>query len=87
MGEYSHRYSVTDLLLQLKWDSLESRGVVFQLKHVHKMLINQVGLDPNTVFSPGTYPMTRNSISFKIMPHFRRVDVIRFSFFHSIIPV
>ena len=87
MGDYRYRSSVTDLLFKLKWDSLESRRLLFQLKYVHKMFTNQVALDPNIFFSPGTYLSSRNSNSFKIMPKFGRVDVVKFSFFYSIIPV
>ena len=50
MGEYCQRSSVTDLLHQLKWDSLESLRLPFQLKYVHKMFTNQVALDPNVFF-------------------------------------
>ena len=87
MGDYWYRSSVTDLLFKLKWDSLESRRLLFQLKYVHKMFTNQVALDPNIFFSPGTYLSSRDSNSFKIMPKFGRVDVVKFSFFYSIIPV
>ena len=78
---------MTDLLQQLKWDSLESRRLLFQLKYVNKMFTNQVALDPNVFFSPATCSMTRNSNSLKIMPKFGRVDAVRFSFFYSIVSV
>ena len=87
MGEYRQRSRMTDLLQQLKWDSLESRRLLFQLKYVHKMFTNQVALDPNVFFSPATFSITRNSNSLKIIPKFGRVDTVRFSFFYSIISV
>ena len=86
MGDYRYRSSVTDLLFKLKWDSLESHRLLFQLKYIHEIFTNLVALDPNIFFSPGTYLSSRNS-NFKIMPKFGRVDVVKFSFFYSIIPV
>ena len=87
MGDYRYGSSVTDLLSKLKWDSLESCRLPFQLKYIHKMFTNQVALDPNTFFSPGTYLSSRNSNSLKIMTKFGRLDVVKSSFFYSIIPV
>ena len=84
MGEYRQRSSVTDLLQQLKWDSLESRRLLFQLKYVHKitdMFTNQVDLDPNVFFSPATCSMTRNSNSLKIIPKFGGLMLLGFHFF------
>ena len=78
---------MTDLLQQLKWDSLESRRLLFQLKYVHKMFTNQVALVPNVFFSPATCSMTRNSNSLKILLKFGRVDAVRFSFLYSIVSV
>ena len=86
MGDYRQRSSVTELLLHLKWDTLESRRLLFQLKYVHKMFTNQVALNPFKYFSMASYRRTRNSNSKKIMPKFGRVDVVKFSFFFSIIP-
>ena len=86
MGDYRQRSSVTELLLHLKWDTLESRRLLFQLKYVHKMFTNQVALNPFNYFSMESYRRTRNSNSKKIMPKFGRVDVVKFSFFFSIIP-
>ena len=78
---------MTDLFQQLKWDSLESRRLLFQLKYVHKMFTNQVALDPNVFFPPATCSMTRDSNSLKILPKFGRVDAVRFSFLYSIVSV
>ena len=87
MGDYRQRSSVTELLLHLKWDSLELRRSLFQLKYVHKMFTNQVALKPLDFFSLAAFRMTRGSHSKKIMPKFGRVDAVKFSFFFSIIPI
>ena len=85
MGDYRQRSSATELLLHLKWDTLESRRLLFQLKYVHKMFTNQVALNPFKYFSMASY--RRNSNAKKIMPKFGRVDVVQSSFFFSIIPI
>ena len=87
MGDYRQRSSVTELLLHLKWDSLELRRSLFQLKYVHKMFTNQVALKPLDFFSLAAFRMTRGSHSKKIMSKFGRVDAVKFSFFFSIIPI
>ena len=87
MGDYRQRSSVTDLLSHLKWDSLESRRLLFQLKYVHKMFTNQVALKPLDYFSMAAFRTTRASHSKKIMPKFGRVDAVKFSFFFSVIPI
>ena len=86
-GDYRQRSSVTDLLSHLKWDSLESRRLLFQLKYVHKMFTNQVALKPLDYFSMAAFRTTRASHSKKIMPKFGRVDAVKFSFFFSVIPI
>ena len=87
MGDYRQRSSVTDLLSHLKWESLESRRLLFQLKYVHKMFTNQVALTPLNYFSLAAFRTTRASHSKKIMPKFGRIDAVKFSFFFSVIPI
>ena len=87
MGDYRQRSNVTDLLSYLKWDSLESRRVLFQLKCVHKIFTNQVAFKHLDYFSMAAFGMTRASYSKKIMPKFGRVDAVKYSFFFSVIPI
>ena len=63
MGDYRQRSSVIDLLSHLKWDSLESRRLLFQLKYVHKMFTSQVALKSLDYFSMAAFTTTRNSHS------------------------
>ena len=84
-GDYHQRSSVTEILLHLKWDTLESRRLLFQLKYVHRMLTNQVALKPFNCFPMVPCRTTRNSNSRKIRLNFGRVEAVIFSFFFSII--
>ena len=87
MGDYRQRSSVAELLSHLKWDSLESCRLLFQLKYVHKIFTKQVALKPLDYFSIAAFRTTRASHSEEIMPKFGRVDAVRFSFFFSVIPI
>ena len=79
MGDFRQWSSVTDLLSHLKWASLESRRLLFQLKYIQKMSTNQVALKPLDYFSMAAFRTTRFLHSKKIMPTFGRVDVVKFS--------
>ena len=45
-NDYRQTSSVTAMLKELKWDNLESRRTLFQLKYVHKMFTSQVAINP-----------------------------------------
>ena len=87
MGDYCQRSGVPDLLSHLKWDSLESHRLLFQLKYIHKMCTNQVALKPLDYFSMAAFRMTRASHSTTLMPKFGRFAAVKFSFFFSVIPI
>ena len=86
-NDYQQTASVTAMLKELNWDTLESRRTRFQLKYVHKMLSNQVALNPFDYFEKNTYSSLRNSHSKKLTLKFARVDVVKNSFFYSIVPL
>jgi len=86
-NDYRQTASVTAMLKELNWDTLESRRTRFQLKYVHKMLSNQVALNPSDYFEKNTYSSLRNSHSKKLTLKFARVDVVKNSFFYSIVPL
>ena len=86
-NDYQQTSSVTAMLKELKWDTLESRGTLFQLKYVHKMFTNQVALNSFDYFERNTYSSLRNSHSKKLALKFARVNVVKNSFFYSIVPL
>ena len=69
LGDYRQRSSVTGFLLHLKWDLLESRRQLFNLKYVRKIFSNQVALKPLDYFSVAAY-RTRNFHSLVILSLF-----------------
>ena len=86
-NDYRQTSSVTAMLKELKWDTLESRRTLFQLKYVHKMFTSQVALNPFDYFERNTYSGLRNSHSKKLALKFARVNVVKNSFFYSIVPL
>ena len=79
--------SVNAMLKELNWETLDSRWARFQLKYVHKMLSNQVALNPFDYFERNTYSHLRSSSAKKLALKFAHVDVVKNSFFHSIVPL
>ena len=69
------------------WDTLESRRTLFQLKYVHKMFSSQVALHPFDYFERNMYIGLRNSHSKKLPLKFARIDVVKNSFFFSVVPI
>ena len=75
------------MLKELNWDTLESRRTLFQLKYVHKKFSSQVALHPFDYFERNMYSGLRNSHSKKLALKFARVDVVKNSFFFSVVPI
>ena len=51
------------------------------------MFSNQVGLKPFDYFESNTYNTLRNNHSKKLALKFARVDVVKNSFFYSVVPI
>ena len=64
-NDYRQVSSVTAMLKELNWDTLESRRTLFQLKYDHKMFFSQVALHPFDYFERNIYSGLRNSHSKK----------------------
>ena len=76
-NDYRRTSSVNAMLKELNWDTLDSIRTRFQLKYVHKMLSNQVALNPFDYFERNTYSRFRNSHSKKLALKYARVDVVK----------
>ena len=85
-NNYIRRSSVADKLQCLNWETMESTRTRLQLKFLRKMVINQVALKLSDYFQINHCRNQRNSHSQKLMPKFARVDVVKNSFFHCVIP-
>ena len=83
--DYHQTYSVTAMLKELKWDTLESRRTLFHLKFGHKMFTSQVALNRYDYVERSTYSSLRNSHLKKLTLKFARVNVVKNSFFYSIV--
>ena len=83
INDYWRASSVTAMLKELNLDTLESRRTLFQLKYVS----SQVALHPFDYFERNMYSGLRNSHSKKLALKFARVDVVKNSFFFSVVPI
>ena len=70
---------------ELNWETLDSRRTCFQLKYIHKMLSNQIALNPFDYFARNTYSYLNNSNSKKLALKFACIDIVKNSFFYSIV--
>ena len=62
-NDYRQTSSVSAMLKNLNWETLEKRRTLCQLKYVHKMFSNQVGLKPVDYFESNTYMMMMMLVS------------------------
>ena len=73
--------SVTDMLSDLKWDTLETRRKKSRLTLTYKLSHNLVDINTEEHLIPNSEKRTRNSHAFKYrMPKVSK-DVFKFSFF------
>jgi len=86
-NDYRQASIVTAMLKELNWDTLESRRKLFQLKYVHKMFSSNVSVHPFDYFERNMYSGLRNFHSKKLALKFARVDVVKNSFFFSVVPL
>ena len=86
-NDYKRTSSVTAMLKELNWETLDSRRTRFQLKYFHKILSNLAALNPFDYFERNSYSPLRNSHSKKFALKFAQVDVVNSSFFYSIVPL
>ena len=73
--------SVTDMISDLKWDTLETRRKKNRLTLMYKLSHNLVDINTEEHLIPNSEKRTRNSHAFKYrMPKVSK-DVFKFSFF------
>ena len=77
--------SVIATLKNLIWETVEKRRTLFQLKYVHKMFPNRVGLKPFDYFESNTNSTLQNNHSNKLALKFASVDIVKNSFFYSVV--
>ena len=86
-NDYWQASSVTALLNELNWDTLESTRTLFQLKYVHKMFSSHVAVHPFDYLGRNMYNGLINSYSKQLALKFARVDIVKkacsFSLFYK----
>ena len=80
-GDYSRQSSVTQMLSNLKWNTLESRRQKNRLAMLYKIQHNMVSINADTYLSYSTERRTRKINTAQIKIPFARTDTYKNSFF------
>ena len=81
LQNFSKTASVTDMLSDLKWDTLETRRKKNRLTLMYKLSHNLVDISTDDHLIPNSEKRTRNSHAFKYRVPEVSKDVFKFSFF------
>ncbi|MEW8542121.1 MAG: reverse transcriptase domain-containing protein, partial [Candidatus Thiodiazotropha sp.] len=85
-NRYHNTSSVTDMLQDLNWESLESRRTKMQLTMLYKIINDLVDIPPSAYLTPAS-TRTRAHHSKKLRQYSTRTDAFKFSFFPRTIPL
>ena len=85
-NRYHNTSSVTDMLQDLNWETLESRRTKLQLVMIYKIMNDLVDIPADTYLTPAT-TRTRAIHSKKLRQYPTRTDTFKYSFFPRTIPV
>ena len=85
-NRYHNTSSVTDMLQDLNWETLESRRTKLQLVMIYKIMNDLVDIPADTYLTPAT-SRTRAIHSKKLRQYPTRTDTFKYSFFPRTIPV
>ena len=84
-GRYHNQSSVTDMLTDLEWETLESRRTKQQLTIVYKIVNNLIDIHPEQYLTPARSSLRANHRH--KFNHFQTSsDTFKFSFFPRSIP-
>ncbi|XP_071491796.1 uncharacterized protein [Diadema antillarum] len=83
MNDYKQQSSVSQMLKDLEWDTLENRRRISRLQLLFKVMNGEVGIDPNVYIRVNDKGgrMTRGN-SRRIQRTLTKKDVHKYSFFH-----
>ena len=85
-NRYHNTSSVTDMLQNLNWETLESRRTKLQLVMIYKIMNDLVDIPSDAYLTPTT-TRTRVIHSKKLLQYPTRRDTFKYSFFPRTIPV
>ena len=84
-NRYRNMSSVTDMLEELNWESLESRRTKIQLTLLYKIMNSMVDI-PTSPYVTQASARTRSSHTMKLRQISSRTDAYKYSFFPRTIP-
>ena len=84
--EYDRLASVSALLAELSWDTLETRRTKIQLTLLYKIVNNEVDIPLEPYLKPANR-RTRSNHKHKFLQYSCNTDCLKFSFFPRIIPI
>ena len=84
-NRYRNMSSVTDMLEELNWESLESRRTKIQLTLLYKIMNGMVDI-PTSPYVTQASARTRSSHTMKLRQISSRTDACKYSFFPRTIP-
>ena len=84
-NRYRNMSSVTDMLEELNWESLESRRTKIQLTLLYKIMNGMVDI-PTSPYVTQASARTRSSHTMKLRQISSRTDAYKYSFFPRTIP-
>ena len=85
-SRYGRVDSVTDMIRELEWESLESRRIKTQLTYLYKIIHNHIDIPPDPYIQPG-HSRTRSNHSYKFQHISASTNSYKFSFFPHTIPI
>lgn len=80
-SKYGRGTSVTKLMQDNEFQTLQSRRQLLRLKFLYSLINNKLGLDPSHYVTPLSTRQTRHSHVLSLTPYFARTDLFKFSFF------
>ena len=86
LNRYHNTSSVSDMLDELRWTSLETRRQNCQLSLMYKIVHNLVDVPADQFLVPA-YGRTRSNHSYKFRQFSCRTNIFRASFFPKVVPV
>ena len=87
MNDYQYNSSVSNMILNLSWDTLEHRRIKSRLSLFYKILHGLAAIPVEQYIQPCTFLQTRGSHQYKFHPIFSHKNVYKSSFFPATIPL
>ena len=81
MGDYKQKSSVTNMIKELGWDSIETRRQKARLTMMFKIANDLVGINKEEHLKPVGNSRTRKNNSSNFQPIYARLNTYKFSFF------